>query len=79
VEDLEDVDRRPSEVVSRIPSGDRAYLLETLTSEEAGRAEAIGNLHASGLVPEAVELLIDAEEDRTLRAVLVGMLRETGR
>jgi hypothetical protein len=26
-----------------------------------------------------VELLIDGEEDRTLRAVLVGMLRETER
>jgi hypothetical protein len=25
----------------------------------------------------AVELLIDSEEDRTLRAVLVGMLRES--
>jgi hypothetical protein len=32
--------------------------------------------------PDAVpfaELLIDCEEDRVLRAVLVGMLRESGR
>ena len=29
--------------------------------------------------PDVAELLIDREEDRTLRAVLVGMLREMER
>lgn len=74
--DLEDVDRRLRESVSRIPAGDRDYLLRVLTADDAARADAIGNLHATGLAPAAVELLIDAEEEPALRALLVGLLRE---
>lgn len=65
------------EAVARIPERDRVFLVEVLTADDAGRAEVIGNLHATGLAPATVELLIDAEEEPALRALLVGMLRET--
>lgn len=73
---LEDVDGRLRESLSRIPNTDRDYLLRLLTADDATRADAIGNLHATGLVPATVELLIDAEEEPALRALLVGFLRE---
>jgi hypothetical protein len=74
--DLEDADRRLRKSLSRIPSTDRVYLLRVLTADDATRADAICNLHATGLVPATVELLIDAEEEPALRALLVGFLRE---
>jgi len=43
------------------------------------RARAIGDLHSTGPMPETAELLIDAEEDPYLRAVLVGLLLQLGR
>ena len=73
---LEDVDRRLRQSVSHIPVSDREYLLRVLTADDATRAEAIGNLHRTGLVPATVKLLIDTEEDPALRALLVGFLRE---
>jgi hypothetical protein len=73
---LEDVDRGLRESLSRISATDRDYLLRVLSAEEATRADAIGDLHATGLVPATVELLIDAEEEPALRALLVGFLRE---
>lgn len=77
--DLEDADRRLREVLVRIPVGDRGYLLDVLTSQDTSRANSIGNLHASGRAPATVELLIDAEEEPALRALLVGLLREAAR
>ncbi len=74
--DFEDVDRRLRESLARIPATDRDYLLRVLTADDSTRADAIGDLHATGLVPATVELLIDAEEEPALRALLAGFLRE---
>ncbi len=73
---LEDIDRRLLGSLSRIPATDRDYLLRVLSADDSTRADVIGDLHATGLVPATVELLIDAEEEPALRAMLVGFLRE---
>jgi hypothetical protein len=78
--DLADTDRRLRELVATIPPAFRSAVLAVLEAQDgADRARAIGDLHATRLMPETVELLIDAEEDAYVRAVLIGTLRETSR
>jgi hypothetical protein len=54
----------------------RAELLHVLLLPDLERAERIGGVLELSLSRTFAELLIECEEDRTLRAVLVGMLRE---
>jgi len=77
---IPEIEHRLRGLVLGIPAPGRADLLRVLTIRDDGeRAESIGDLHRSGVLPSTAELLIDAEEDPYLRAVLVGMLRETSR
>jgi hypothetical protein len=57
----------------------RAELLHVLMLPDFDRADRIGSYRGNPKARTFAELLMDCEEDRVLRAVLVGMLREAER
>jgi hypothetical protein len=63
-------------VVEALGLARRSELLHVLTLPDFDRADAIGSYWGNPKTRTFAELLIDCEEDKVLRAVLVGMLRE---
>ena len=59
-----------------LPFAARAGLLHLLMLPDVERAGRIGEFWSYPESRAVAELLIDCEEDRVLRAVLVGILRE---
>jgi hypothetical protein len=56
----------------------RAELLRVLMLPDFDRAGRIGEFYGDPRTRTFAELLIDIEEDRVARAVMMGMLRERG-
>jgi hypothetical protein len=76
---LEDVERSLRERLDALGPAPRAELLRVLTLPDYDRAGRIGEFYGNPKTRTFAELLIDAEEEPALRAVLVGLLREADR
>jgi len=67
------------EHLAAFPPAARAELLHVLTLPHFERASRIGEFYSNSQTRTFAELLIDIEEDRYARAVVVGILRESER
>ena len=72
----DDLQRQLRQRLDALGPAPRAELLHVLMLPDLERAERIGDFWANPKTRMFAELLIDCEEDRTLRAVVAGMLRE---
>ena len=72
----DELERRLRERLDALGPTPRAELLHVPILPDFERADAIGSYWRNPATRSFCEVLIDCEEDRTLRAVLVGMLRE---
>jgi hypothetical protein len=79
MENMEPDSLRLRERVNAISPAARAELLQALMLPESEGAARIGGYGSASSTRRLAELFNDAVEDRTLRAVLVGMLREPDR
>jgi hypothetical protein len=75
----DELERRLRERLDALGSAPRSELLHVLMLPDFDRADRIGEFWSYPESRAFAELLIDCEEDRTLWAVLVGMLREAER
>jgi hypothetical protein len=66
------------ERLDAFPPAARAELVHVLMLLDFDRAERIGDFWANARTRSFAELLIDLDEDRVARAVVVGMLTEMG-
>jgi hypothetical protein len=73
---FEEMERDLRRRLEALPPAARCELLHVLRLPDFDRAEAIGTFWGHPETRSFGELLIDLEEDRTLRAALVGMLME---
>jgi len=72
----DELERRLRERFDALGPAPRAELLHVLMLPDFDRTDAIGSYWGNPKTRTFAELLIDCEEDRMHRAVLVGMLRE---
>jgi hypothetical protein len=72
----DELERRLRDRLDALGPAPRAELLHVLMLPDLDWADAIGSYWGNPKTRIFAELLIDYEEDWTLRAVLVGMLKE---